>query len=35
MNEIVNNFWLAGDKFIPEMYLKKPGFTSSVCGPFI
>ena len=27
MNEIVNNFLLAGDKFMPEMYLKQPGFT--------
>ena len=34
MNEIVNNFLLAGDKFMPEMHLKQPGFTCSVCGPF-
>ena len=34
MNEIVNNFLLAGDKFMPEMDLKQPGFTYSVCGPF-
>ena len=27
MNEIVNNFLLAGDKCIPEMHLKQPGFT--------
>ena len=27
MNEIVNKFLLAGDKFIPEMCLKQPGFT--------
>ena len=33
MNEIVNNSLLAGDKFIPEMYLKQPGFTYSACGP--
>ena len=26
MNEIVNNFLLAGDKFMPEMHLKQPGF---------
>ena len=26
MNEIVNQFLLAGDKFIPEMHLKQPGF---------
>ena len=34
MNEIVNKFLLAGDKYILEMHLKKPGFTSSACGPF-
>ena len=34
MNEIVNNFLLAGDKFMPEMHLKQPGFTYSGCGPF-
>ena len=34
MNEIVNNFLLAGDKFIPEMHLKQPGFTCSACGSF-
>ena len=34
MNEIVNNFLLAGDQFIPEIYLKQPGFTYSACGPF-
>ena len=25
---------LAGDKFMPEMHLKQPGFTSSACGLF-
>ena len=34
MNEIVNKFWLAGDKFMSEMHLKQPGFTYSACGPF-
>ena len=34
MNEIVNKFLLAGDKFMPEMHLKQPGFTCSACGPF-
>ena len=29
MNEIVNNFLLAGDKFMPEMHLKQPGLTYS------
>ena len=27
MNEMVNKFLLAGDKFMPEMHLKQPGFT--------
>ena len=34
MNEIVNNFLLAGSKFMPEMHLKQPGFTYSAWGPF-
>ena len=34
MNEILNKFLLAGDKFMPEMHLKQPGFTYSACGPF-
>ena len=34
MNEIVNIFLLVGDKFMPEMHLKQPGFTYSACGPF-
>ena len=34
MNERVNRFLLAGDKSMPEMYLKQPGFTYSACGPF-
>ena len=33
MNEIVNNFLLAGDKFMPEMHLRQPKFTYSACGP--
>ena len=33
-NEIVNKFLLAGDKFIPKMHLKQPGFTYSACGSF-
>ena len=32
IKEIVNNFLLAGDKFMPEMHLKQPGFTYSACG---
>ena len=34
MNEIVDTFLLAGDKFMPEMHLRQPGFTYSACGPF-
>ena len=34
VNEIVNNFLLVADKFMPEMHLKQPGFTYSACGPF-
>ena len=34
MNEIVNTFWLVGDKFMPEMHLKQPGFNYSTCSPF-
>ena len=32
MNEIVKNFLLAWDKFIPEMHLKKLELTYSTCG---
>ena len=34
MNEIVNKFLLVGDKFMPEMHLRQPGFTCSACGTF-
>ena len=34
MNEIVDKFLLAGDKFMTEMHLKQPGFTHSACGLF-
>ena len=34
MNEIANKFWLAGDRFIPEMDLKQPGFTYSAGRQF-
>ena len=34
MNEIVNKFLLTGDKFMPEIHLRQPGFTYSACGPF-
>ena len=29
INEMVNRFLLAGDKFMPEMHLKQSGFTYS------
>ena len=34
MNVIVNKFLPVGDKLMPEMHLKKAGFTYSACGPF-
>ena len=34
MNKVVNNILVVGDKFMPEMHLKQPGFTYSACGPF-
>ena len=33
MNEIVNKFLFAGDKFMSEMHLRQPGFIYSACGP--
>ena len=32
MNEIVNKFLLAGDKFIPKLHLRQPRFTNSACA---
>ena len=32
INEVVNNFLLAGDKFIPEIRLKQSWFTYSTFG---
>ena len=34
MNNVINKFLLAGDKFIPEMNLRQPQFVYSACGPF-
>ena len=34
MNEIVNKFLLAGNKLMPEMNLKQPGFTYRACESF-
>ena len=31
MNEIINKFLLAGNKFMPEMHSKQPRFTYSAC----
>ena len=31
---MINTFLLAGDKFMPEVHLRQPGFTYSTCGPF-
>ena len=33
MNETINKFLLAGDKFMPEMHLRQLRFTYSACGP--
>ena len=34
MNNIIKKVLLAGDKFVPEMYLRQPQFVYSTCGPF-
>ena len=34
MNDIINKFLLAGDKFMPQMYLRQPRVTYSACGSF-
>ena len=34
MNNVIKNFLLAGDKFMPEMHLRQPHFVYSACGPF-
>ena len=31
MNKIINKFSVTGDKFMPELHLKQPGFTYSAC----
>ena len=35
MNNVINKFLLAGDKFMPEIHLRQPRFTYSACGTFI
>ena len=34
INNIINKFFIVGDKFIPEMHLRQPKFVYSACGPF-
>ena len=34
MNNAINKFLLAGDKFRSEIHLRQPQFTYSACGPF-
>ena len=34
MNNVINKFLLAGDKFMPEMHLRQPQFVYNACGPF-
>ena len=34
MSELGNKVLLVGDKFMPEIHLKQPGFTFSACGLF-
>ena len=34
MNNIINKFLLADDKFMPEMHLRQPQFVYSACDPF-
>ena len=34
MNNVINKFLLAADKFMPEMHLRQPRFVYSACGPF-
>ena len=34
MNNVINKFLLASNKFMPEMHLRQPRFVYSACGPF-
>ena len=34
MNKVVDKFLKIGDKFMPDMHLRQPGFTCSACEPF-
>ena len=34
MNNVINEFLLAGDKFMPKRHLRQPQFIYSACRPF-
>ena len=34
MSKVLDKFLKVGDKFLPKMHLRQPGFTYSACGPF-
>ena len=34
MNDIINKYLLARDKFMPGIHLRQTGFTYSACRPF-
>ena len=34
MNRIIYKILLTGDKFMPELHLKEPGFSYGACGAF-
>ena len=35
MNKTINKLLLAGDKFMPEIHLRRPGFTNTACRPIL
>ena len=34
VDDFIHKFLLVGDKSMPEMHLRQPGFTCSACGSF-
>ena len=34
MNNVINKFLLAGNKFTPKIHLRQPRFVYNACGPF-
>ena len=34
MSKTVNTFLVVGDKIMPKIHLRQPGFAYSACGPF-